>query len=39
MVKLWIAKDAPSWRGNRNQQEQYGIVGSFRRTLQDYRAI
>jgi hypothetical protein len=38
MVKSWIAKDAPSLRGNRSQQERFGIVGSFRRTLRDYRA-
>jgi hypothetical protein len=39
MVKSWIAKDAPSWRGNKSQQEQFEILGSFKRTLRDYRAI
>jgi hypothetical protein len=39
MVKSWITKDAPSWRGNKSQQEQFGIVDSFKRTLRDYRAI
>jgi hypothetical protein len=31
---LRIAKDAPSRRGSKSQQERSGIVSSFRRTLQ-----
>ncbi len=35
----WIAKDAPSRKGNKSQQERSRIAGSFRRILQDYCAI
>jgi hypothetical protein len=44
MVKLIqnafsIAKNALSQKGSKSQQERSIIAGSFRRALQDYRAI
>jgi hypothetical protein len=36
---LWITKDAPSQKGNRSQQEQYKIAGSFIKNLHDYCTI